>query len=137
MTGYELLGMAMRGEIAYGEKYKRNDVIDSKIVIVYKKTKSFESEMHCIGLNIFGCEPIHWNVRNLKSDWYKVEQKPQLDEWEKEVCEKAIAEGFTKITGECGSILFNMGGNKWRWVLQGFDFVKDDMEYDLEWLLEG
>ena len=98
-----------------------------------------------------------WTFKYLKAEWEKVEPKHELDEWEKETCQRLLAKGYKWIArdeeeenedailcayskkpkkdtcyvgwGSCG---------EYTEIFDGFDFVQwEDAEpTSMPWLLE-
>ena len=137
MTGYELLGMAMRGEIEHGEKFKNSG-------------RSYFDEIKWDG-SLF--EPpipyvMCWSLKDLNADWYKVEPKPILDDWEKETCERLLAKKYVRLLRQWDGVLCAYDyfdedpyteRHSFVTIFDGFDFIKSaDTEYvDIDWLLNG
>ena len=149
MTGYELLGMAMRGEIEDGTMFARVEKISRYII-------KFESSMFTDGYN----KAVTWSIYNLNAEWeltVEKKPKPQLDDWEKETCRRLLAKGYKWIARDSCSIYntelfaydskpfrdnddvldvrWNYDGNAFD--VLGFDFItwEDSEPTSIEWLL--
>jgi len=89
MTGHELLGMAMEGKIKEFDVYRCVEKPDFKIYLAeYTGDLCFMvySDIRSI-----------WGVNELKAKFEKVEKKPELNDWEKELLRKAKEYGYTHV----------------------------------------
>ena len=139
MTGYELLGMAMRGEIKKMTEYKCD-----KTAILFDIIK--ERFVWRGGVANF-----IWTVDALNAEWEKVEPKPKLDDWEKETCRRLLAKGYKWICRDKEGMIYiysykpNRENNFWKpskfskfiYIFDGFDFItwEDSEPTSIEWLL--
>ena len=89
IKGINLLSLAINGDISAGNQYTNGDETIEALHVAF-----FKISGNPLG-NRF--ETMPWTYANLKSEWTKVEQRPELDDWEKEFLRKAYEYGYTTV----------------------------------------
>jgi len=89
MTGLDIVTKLAKGGLKEGESFVRLD--DWRNMIITMKNGN---------LIAYWGQAMTWSVHNLNAEWevYEKEKpKPTLDDWEKELLEKALDHGYTHI----------------------------------------